>query len=248
MTNQPSNYRARIYKHYATNFQDASTVFNEDLAWQWGRGYRYYLLNWLPVDKNAQILDLACGDGRLLYFFKHLGYLNLMGIDLSSEQVELAKQVIPNVIEADIIDWLAQCPLSFDLITGFDIIEHLQKAEALIFLDACHSALKPGGHLILQTPNAGSLWGGAVRYGDFTHEVSFTPMVLSRLLILAGFRDVDVRETGPVPWGYSTFSSVRYLLWQFLRIGLKIWNLAEIGSTGSNVLTRVFLIRGSKSL
>ncbi len=36
---------------------------------------------------------------------------------------------------------------------------------------------------------------------------------------------MKAREIGPVPWGHSVISSLRYLIWQSVRLGLKIWNL-----------------------
>ena len=240
------DYRTRIYKRYATNFQDAPETFSEDAALRWGRGYNHYLRDWLPADKNAAVVDVACGGGKLLYFFKQMQYQNITGVDVSPEQVKLARQVTPTVEEANILDWLEAHPAAFDLITGLDIIEHLDKSEVLRFLDSSYKALKPGGRLILQTPNAESPWGGSIRYGDFTHEVGLNPNLLSRLLNLSGFQEVEAREQGPVPWGYSAFSSLRYLIWQSIRMGLKIWNLAETGAAGSGVFTRVFLIKGDK--
>ena len=246
MKNEHFSYRARIYKHYASKFQDTTENFDLAAALRWGRGYNYYLRNWLPVNKSAAIADVACGSGKLLYFFKNSGYQNITGVDISPEQVKLAKQVISDVYEANILDWLEANPGAFDLITGLDIIEHLDKSEGLRFLDASYTALKPGGQLILQTPNADSPWGGSIRYGDFTHEVGFTSNLLSRLFKLSGYQDVVAREQGPVPWSYSMISSIRYLIWQFFITGLKIWNLVEIGSTGSRVFTRVFLIKGKR--
>ena len=241
-----TGYRTRIYENYATNFQDAPTIFDETAAWRWGRAYRHYLRRWLPEDKNAMIVDLACGGGKLLYFFKRMGYGNITGVDISPEQVRLARQVTHGVEEADILDWLESRPARFDLITGFDIVEHFHKDEVLRFLDACHHALKPGGRLILQTPNADSPWGMSIRHGDFTHEVGFNPNALSRLLALVGLSRVESRELGPVPVGHSVKSTVRYLIWQSIRAGLKLWNLAETGSAGSGVFTRVFVITCEK--
>ena len=247
MNQLKSNYRTRIYENYASNFQDAPKTFNDDAAWQWGRLQRYYLRDWLPEDKNAHIVDLACGGGKLLYFFKRMGYKQLTGVDISPEQVKLARQVTPDVDEANVLEWLEAHPVSLDLITGYDIVEHFHKDEVLRFLDACYAALKPGGRIILQTPNADSPWGTVDRYGDFTHEVGFNPNALSRLLSLVGFHDTDSRETGPVPIGYSVKSTIRYLIWQTIRASLKFWNIAETGDAGSGVFTRVFLITGKKS-
>ncbi len=240
------DYRTRIYENYATNFQDAPKTFDETAAWQWGRAQRYYLRNWLPQDKSAKVVDLACGGGKLLYFFKRMGYSDITGVDISPEQVKLARQVMPNVDEADVLEWLEAHPAGFDLITGFDIVEHFHKDEVLRFLDACHVALKPGGRLILQTPNADSPWGTVHRYNDFTHEVGFNPNALSRLLSLTGFQRIVSRETGPIPIGHSVKSTIRYLIWQFIRANLKLWNLAETGGAGGGVFTRVFLIAGEK--
>lgn len=240
------DYRARIYERYATQFKDAPSEFDELAALRWGRLYRYYFRDWLPEDKHVHIADLACGSGMLLYFLQCNGYKNVEGVDISPEQVKLARQVTPNVHETDVLDWLENNPNSLDLITGLDIVEHFHKAEVLRFLDACNGALKPGGRLIIQTPNADSPWACEIRYGDFTHEVGFNANSLTGLLRMAGIHDIEARETGPVPWGYSWQSTIRFLIWQLIRFRIKIWNMAETGSSGSNVFTRNFLISGIK--
>lgn len=221
-------------------------MFPREMALRWGSGYRHYLRNWLPTNKNAAIVDVGCGNGKLLYFFQNLQYTNVSGVDISPEQVKLARQVTSAVDEANALDWLEGHPLTFDLITGLDIIEHLNKSEVMRFLDASYNALKPSGRLVLQTPNAESPWGSHHRYNDFTHEVGFNPNLLSRLLYLVGFQQTESREIGPVPWGHSLKSSLRYLIWQSIRMGLKVWNLAETGMVGSGVFTRVFLATGLK--
>lgn len=241
-----TDYRERIYESYATNFQDAPPQFNIAAAWRWGRAYRYHLRDWLPNRKESDILDLACGGGKLLYFYKRMGFVNFSGVDISPEQVKLSLQVTSNVAEANILDFLASKPNTYDLISGFDIIEHFHKPEVMRFLDLSYGALKPGGRLILQTCNADSPWGGVHRYGDFTHELSFNHNSLSRLLNLVGFTSIESREQKPIPLGHSVLSSGRYIIWQAIRAGLKIWNLAETGDAGSGVFTRIFLISGVK--
>jgi hypothetical protein len=84
------------------------------------------------------------------------------------------------------------------------------------------------------------------RYNDFTHETCFNPNALSRLMRLAGFQGIESREMGPVPFGYSLKSTLRAGAWQGLRTVLKIWNVAECGSAGSGIFTRVFLISGTR--
>jgi 2-polyprenyl-3-methyl-5-hydroxy-6-metoxy-1,4-benzoquinol methylase len=239
-------YRDRIYKIYSTHFQDLSPVFDEAASRAWGRAYRHYLRGWLPERRDAAIVDVACGGGRLLHFFRERGYDRIQGVDLSPSQIEIARQVIADVHEMNALDFLERNPTTFDLITGLDIIEHLHKPEVLRFLDAAYASLRPAGQLVLQTPNADSPWGTMLRYGDFTHEVCFNPNVLSRLMRLAGFREIESREVGPVPFGYGLKSTLRSGIWQGFRALLKVWNLVECGSAGDGIFTRVFLISGKR--
>src|SRR5688572_24020481 len=227
------DYRARIYERYATNFMDSGQTFDAAEADRWGAAYDSYFRGWLPSDKSAAIVDLACGGGKLLHYFKRRGYTNVTGVDISPEQVALSKQVIPNVVEANVLDFLASKPSHFDVITGLDIVEHLHKDEVLRFLDACSAALRPGGRLILQTPNAEGPWGAQHRYNDFTHEVGFQPNSLTRIMSLCGFSRIESREAGPVAKGLK--SALRVAAWQGIRLGLKLYNLAETGATGSGV-------------
>lgn len=239
-----ADYRTRIYKEYASRMQNAATVFDEVEAVRWGRAYDTFLKSWLPEKKDAAILDVACGGGKLLHFFKSRGYMNLQGVDISPEQVALSKQVTENITEANAIEYLVEKKESYDLITGLDIVEHFQKSEVLKFLDASCGALKPGGRIILQTPNAESPWGMTHRYNDFTHEIAFNPNALKRLLSLCNFFEIESRETGPVVHGVVSLG--RYLIWKVIRVGLSVWNLAETGSRGSGIYTRTFLISGRK--
>lgn len=242
MNDLSTDYRTRIYERYASRFQSAPENFDIEAARRWGRAYHYYLRGWLPQDRNSRLLDVACGGGKLLQFFIDAGYHDVQGVDISPEQVALARQVTPNVVQADTLAYLAEQKGRFDLITGLDIVEHFRKDEVLRFLDLCFATLKPGGRLVLQTPNAESPLGMCVRYGDFTHELGFNPNALTRLLALVGFKAIEARELGPVPWGYSAASSLRWIVWQAIRAGLKVWNVAETGDAGSGVFTRVFLV------
>ena len=78
-----------------------------------------------------------------------------------------------------------------------------------------HAALKPGGRLILQTPNGQGLFPHQVIYGDLTHVCVFTPASLAQLLICTGFERIEVRETGPI--GKTWKGKVRVALWHILK-------------------------------
>jgi 2-polyprenyl-3-methyl-5-hydroxy-6-metoxy-1,4-benzoquinol methylase len=221
-------------------------VFDEDQAKSRSRVYSYYFRNWFPARKDAAIADLACGNGTLLYLFEQQGYHNLSGVDLSPQQSKAAQARFPQVEEGDVFAFLERHKESFDLLTAIDLIEHFQKDEVLAFLDACYGALKPGGRLILQTPNAAALMPGYFRYGDFTHEVCFHDKILAQLLQLSHFEQVEPREAGPIPTGYSMGSTIRYALWQGVRLGVRAIRTIESGAPLTDVITSVFLISAVK--
>jgi SAM-dependent methyltransferase len=239
-----NDYRNWIYEKYASNFKNGTLIFDEKDSLLWRKGYKWWFRNWLPVNNDAKILDVACGSGMLLHYFKDLGYTNIFGVDISPEQVALSKQVIENVTLDNALDYLEAYHNEYDLIVGLDIIEHFYKDEVMRFLDNCYSALKKNGRLIMQIPNAESPWGLSIRYGDFTHEVGFTPNCLRKILMLVGFTDIQGCECGPVP--IRGVSIIRFLLWKILRLVLIAYNYIEAGNKGSGIYTRVFLSTGKK--
>ena len=239
------NYRNRIYPTYTSLYTpDAVEISNHVLEAN-AKVFASRIKGWLPMNKRSSCLDVACGAGGVLFALRTEGYKNLRGVDCSSQQVSVAEKICPAVEQGDAIDYLKRNQGTFDLITAFDIIEHFAKEEVFEFLDALYAALKPGGRLIIQTPNAESPWFGAVRYGDFTHEVAFTPASLGRVLKAAGFFGYAAQECRPYFHGIK--SGMRLILWSLIRTGIIVWNLIETGSRGSGVVTRVFIAKADKS-
>jgi 2-polyprenyl-3-methyl-5-hydroxy-6-metoxy-1,4-benzoquinol methylase len=236
-----TQYRTRMYETYVSRFQEVSGAFDPQGALHWAAPYRTYFRGWLPAHLDAPILDVACGGGKFLFHLKMLGYTTLQGVDISAEQVALARQVVDDVVEENALELLARNRGALGLITALDFFEHLTKDEMLRFLELAFGALRPDGRLILQTPNGGSIWAGAIFSGDLTHEFCVNPSLLTKLLRTAGFVDVEAREMGPVIRGRGITSAIRVLVWRVIRAGMIIWNLAEAGNS-ERVLTRVFCI------
>lgn len=231
------NYRQKIFTNYRT-VQALPPQLDLAAADHWGRAFDTYLRGWLPASPDAAIADVGCGSGVLLRFFQKRGYRNLIGVDLSPEQLHAARAVCENVHLQGATEFLLAHPGAFDLVISFDLIEHLGKDELLDFLAAAHGALRPGGRLILQTPNCASPFGIVQRHADFTHEIGLTPGALAWLLRLTGFEKFQAREQGPVVHGLKSF--VRFVLWKCLRLYLVLFDLVETGSA-QGVYTRVFI-------
>jgi SAM-dependent methyltransferase len=231
-----SELRARIYRRYAT-------AGNEPLAPATTAGFapraamlRRLIRVHLPTDHSAAILDLGCGHGALIHFVREAGYGNVQGVDVSPEQVAEARRLgIEGIRQGDLLEALRALPsLSEDAVIAFDVIEHFSKDELLPLVDEVFRVLKPGGRWIIHAPNAESPFCGAVRYGDMTHEQAFTRHSLTQLLRSSGFSRVQCYESGPVRHGLK--SSLRWLAWQVIRLGMRFWSAAETGDLGRDAI------------
>ena len=63
---------------------------------------------------------------------------------------------------------------------------------------------------------------------------------------LCGFVSAEARECGPTVHGIK--SLVRFMLWKAIRIGIVIRNLVETGNNGSEIFSRVFIVKAEKPL
>ena len=113
---------------------------------------------WLPTSKDARILELCCGTGRLTLPIARDGY-NISGVDYTSSMLDQAKIKASeaglkiNFIEADIRTLNLQ--EKYDLIfIPFNSIHHLYKNEDLFrAFNAVKSHLKDGGLFLLDCFN-----------------------------------------------------------------------------------------------
>ncbi|MGE5100735.1 MAG: class I SAM-dependent methyltransferase [Deltaproteobacteria bacterium] len=97
------------------------------------------------------ICDLGCGAGWSTSVLGMFG--RALGVDLSD--TTLASQRFPHCtfVSANILDWESPCE-AFDVVVSMEVIEHIERPLQPKFVDVAHRVLKPGGHLILTTPNA----------------------------------------------------------------------------------------------
>lgn len=162
--------------------------------------FRYYLLNYkqfLPKNKNVRILDIGCGLGHFLYFCLKLGYSDITGIDIDPEMVEFCKRKLPGEIKVELInsisEYLGNKSCYYDLISMNDVLEHINKEEIITTLKYVYDSLSSDGCLIIKTINAANLLSGWTRYGDFTHQISFTEWSLMYLLTEVGFQQNKIK-------------------------------------------------------
>lgn len=134
---------------YDANIYDGLNTFLSDLQ---------FYKKWLPKNKEAKILELCCGTGRLTVPIAKAGY-NICGFDYTSSMLGQAKVKASeagleiNFIEADIRSLNLQEKFDFIFIP-FNSIHHLYKNEDLFkAFNGVKNHLKEGGLFLLDCFN-----------------------------------------------------------------------------------------------
>ena len=241
------SYKDKLYSTYiSSNISHLFGMANLDtIKKQQFPTWKRYYSRILPENKHSKIIDIGCGSGGFVYFLKWLGYENAYGIDISPEQIQVAKNLgINNVECADNMVFLKDKQNIYDVVIAKDLIEHFPKKNIIELLTLAFNSLKQGGRLIIQTPNAESPFGSRFRYYDFTHSVAFTKSSLSQVLRATGFENVKCYPMGPIPHGLK--SSIRFLIWNVIQILIKFYMLVETGSS-DGIYTQTIIALGYKS-
>lgn len=232
------NYREILYSSYHSSFNSIISSADEKTLISLFAHYDYKIY---PIinryNKSARILELGCGPGYLLRYLKTKGFNNCLGIDISPEQIEIAKSSGFELLLGDAIQFLKSNQNAFDIIFAFDFIEHFTKDELIELTKLIYKNLNLGGALIIRTPNGQGIFSGTIIYGDLTHQTIFTPNSLIQLLSQAGFNKVECFENGPISKNFKGF--IRKLVWKFFKVIVNIFRISEIGGK-INILTQDF--------
>ena len=103
----------------------------------------------------ALLLDLGCREGdNTLAISKKIGTTKIIGVDYNQKNLSLAHQKGIRAIRSDL-----NCPFPLkdnevDIVFASNVIEHLYSTQ--LFIREVYRVLKPGGYLVLDTPNLAS--------------------------------------------------------------------------------------------
>jgi len=150
--------------------------------------------------KEMPILDLGCGRGEWLDLLRE-NQLEAIGLDINKSMIEQCNSLGLNVIQADAITHLSAAGASsLGAVTSFHMVEHFPFDITLTLIDEALRVLKPGGILILETPNPQNLLVGSHNfYLDPTHVKPLPSLMLRFFVEARGFYDATVLELQPYP-------------------------------------------------
>jgi 2-polyprenyl-3-methyl-5-hydroxy-6-metoxy-1,4-benzoquinol methylase len=141
-------------------------------------------MRYLERVTGGRVLDVGCGSGDWLISMRSFGW-EVHGLDFDPKAVAAANNLGLHV-DCGALEQQNYPPRSFDAITLSHVIEHVPSPRATIA--ECFRILRPGGKLVIVTPNERSL-GHKVFKQDWRglepprHLHVFSPLSLRRLIL-----------------------------------------------------------------
>ena len=127
------------------------------------------------ISARDDVLDLGCGRGHAAWFYANVTEGAVVGVDLYTDFTSLAdfpRRDNLSFYNEDLLDpsetLLAR---RFDVVTCIDVIEHFRADEGRGIIERSSTLLRPGGMLVLGTPNRYSeAWRSAASRSVHEHE------------------------------------------------------------------------------
>jgi 2-polyprenyl-3-methyl-5-hydroxy-6-metoxy-1,4-benzoquinol methylase len=160
---------------------------------------------------GGRLLDVGCATGDFLARMRRYGPWELAGVEQDAQAAALGRQQYGLKIHTGRVDEVNLKPGCFDVVTMWDVIEHLPQPGASLRRMA--EWLRMGGWLLVRTPDAGSPYARALgRYWagfDAPRHLSvFDRSSLMRLLTENGFQIERV-------WTLSGSHALTVLSWRY---------------------------------
>ena len=161
------------------------------------KGYLEVYLKWLnrlPQNGPRTLIDIGAANGFFISLAIEKGF-DAVGLEISEQAVNWAQSLNRPVQKGTIESFSSE--QKFGFATALDVLEHIENPRE--FLAAINRTLSPGGYLLINVPNAGSLtarlsgkkWHALL---PPEHWFYFNTESLKVLLESAGFQVIHKRE------------------------------------------------------
>ncbi len=168
----PPELLARLYRESAVTYAAQTPNLR--------RTYARYLRT---LGRAGSLLEIGCGNGFFLEEARGLGY-DVWGVEPSEEARNSASAELRDRILAGVFREGLFAPSTFDVITAFQVLDHLPDPVAA--LTECRNLLKPRGLLLMLHHNAAAASAKLLRERspivDIEHTFLYTPRTVSSLL------------------------------------------------------------------
>ena len=181
-----------FYRAFEDRFRGSRELIKERLS-----AYRPFVEAAAKCHPAGDAVDLGCGRGEWLEVLQESGF-RALGIDLDEGMLaDCTSRSLP-VLQGDAIAYLRNLPSETQaLVSAFQLVEHIEFDQVRTIVEEALRVLKPGGLLILESPNAENLTVGSwAFYLDPTHERPIAPPLLAFVAEYAGFARTKILRLG----------------------------------------------------
>ncbi|MCK5728683.1 MAG: class I SAM-dependent methyltransferase [Methylococcales bacterium] len=177
-----------FYQAFEEKYRGSHQIVQERL-----RIYFPFIKSLLTLFPHPTAVDLGCGRGEWLGLLNEWN-IEAQGVDIDQNMVDLARKKGFKVQNQDAITFLKNLPTNSQfIISGFHIAEHIPFSQLQNLVEEALRVLKPGGLLILETPNPENIIVGTSNfYLDPTHKNPLPPLLLSFLPEYYGFEKIKI--------------------------------------------------------
>lgn len=203
-------------------------------------------------EMSPRILDVGCSNGRFIEVAIRKG-IDAWGLELSENAIAAAApEIRARIYHGDANNIESLGTEKFDIITAFDLIEHL--FDPFSFLNNLHKIITKDGLIVITTPDASSLprifmgknWP---MLQPFQHTILLSRKASKMLLQKTNYGSVSVDSTkkvftldylfrqlrGPSPYLYETYNRFKKTLPRFVRENKIQVNIGEMMITASPI-------------
>jgi len=145
-------------------------------------------------DRPGRVLDVGCAAGYFLAVMQEKGW-DVTGLEPSDAiRAQAIERLGEERVHAGLLHEAPLEPHSFDLVTFWDVIEHIP--DVVGALQFVRTLLKPGGKLLIETQNVASKTAAKMgktwhHYKHAEHIYHFDPSTIAKLMDDAGFRILE---------------------------------------------------------
>lgn len=168
------------------------------IDWQWYEPSLRNITNLIlkySSNSGGNALDVGCGTGRVSFALEKKGY-DVEGIDIEGRVIELARKKAKDIgskVRFDVADGSNSNMLRknfYDLVVCSEVLEHIIDYHPLI--ENMHTALKPGGRIIITVPFDPKKWSILDEYGGHVRRFTFDKISAD----LSRFNNLNITVTG----------------------------------------------------